>query len=122
MELRIQWFGMGWAISVLVAALAAGFLVLLARRYGKLGHRTGLFQVAAAIEVAVLVLDVLLRVGASGLADNTADHSTSYGLRVLDAWTLFRPLAHAAVLMLVAIGMRRLVKIKAEPPPSDQPE
>ena len=35
MELRIQWFGMGWAISVLVAALAAGFLVLLARRYGK---------------------------------------------------------------------------------------
>ncbi len=110
METRIQWFEMGWAISVLIAALAAGFLVLLARRFGKQGHRTGLFQVAAAIEVAVLVLDVIVRMGVSGLVDNAADHSTSYGLRVLDAWTLFRPVAHAVVLVMVAIGMRRLVK------------
>lgn len=110
MEVRIQWFGTGTAISVLIATLAAGFLVLLARRFGKRGHRTGLFQVAAAIEVAVLVLDVILRVGASGLADGAAENSTSFGMWVLGAWTSIRPLAHAAVLVMIAIGMRRLVK------------
>ena len=109
MEVQIHWFGMGWAATVLVAALAAGVLVVMARRLARQGKPTGLFQLGAAIEVAVLVLDVIIRIVVSSMRPEHAG-APDWGLRVLDAWTIFRPLSHAVVLVMVAIGMRRLTK------------
>ncbi|MBN2497319.1 MAG: hypothetical protein JXR96_22185 [Deltaproteobacteria bacterium] len=108
MNVRIHWFGMSWFAACLAAAAAAVFLIVVARRLKARGQgraAAGL-TAAAAIEAAAVALDLVIRAAAS--------HVPEAGYALLDAWTIARPLAHGAVLLLVALAVRGLARPAGE--------
>jgi hypothetical protein len=106
----VQWFGVGLALTTLVALVAC--LALLVLALGRVRQReatAGLLLAGAALtEGAALCGGLLVAVFSSLLASRLGDGQSL--ILALNAWSLARPLLHGAALLAAALAAWRLTK------------
>ncbi len=112
MNVAFHWFGIAWlastAIGVLAAAVVVGVAIGPVRRVS--ARASTLVVVAGTLAMVCLMGEVAFR----GVISNWISRSTDgdLGLRVLDAWTIARPVLEGVAMAMLGGAMWVLAKAR----------